>query len=94
VILPISTIKCKQWFYQYQQLNVNSDLQISTIKCKQWFYQYQQLNVNSDLQISTIKCRQWFYQHQQLKINSNFINKGNNKISEHRVIFQREMQNS
>jgi hypothetical protein len=34
VILPISTIKCKQWFYQYQQLNVN------------WFYQYQQLNVN------------------------------------------------
>jgi hypothetical protein len=47
-MLPISTIKCKQWFYQYQQLNVNSDLQISTIKCKQWFYQYQQLNVNSD----------------------------------------------
>ena len=70
MILPISTIKCKQWFYQYQQLNVNSDstsdisaitkckqwsLPIS-IKCKQWFYQYQQLNVNSDYQYQ-IKCK-------------------------------------
>ena len=52
MILPISTIKCKQWFYQYQQLNdkqqLNVILPISTIKYKQWFYQYQQLNVNSD----------------------------------------------
>ena len=40
MVLPISAIKCKQWFYQYQQLNVNSDVS--------WFYQYQQLNVNSD----------------------------------------------
>ena len=60
MILPISTIKGKQWFYQYQQLNVNSDrtninkkiktviLPISTIKDKQWSYQYQRLNLNSD----------------------------------------------
>ena len=65
MILPISTIKYKQWFYQYQQLNVNSD------------YQYQQLNINSDSKISTIKCKQWSYQYQQLNVNSDSTNISN-----------------
>ena len=78
MILPISTIKCKQWFYQYQQLNVNSDLNVNS--------EYQQLNVNSD-STNINNCKQWyqyqqlnvnrFYQYQQLNINSDSTNINN-----------------
>ena len=89
MILPISRIKCKQWFYQYQQLNVNSDskqikykqwfLPISAIKCKQVILPISTIKYKQWFQIpiSTIKCKQWFYQYQQLNVNSDSTNINN-----------------